>query len=115
MTDVAELEEKTPDGSEDGVALALSGGGYRAMMFHVGALYRLNEIGLLGKLARISSVSGGSITAGLLGLLWSKLQFDNGKAANFGLFCDGIRAIADTTDDAGAVIARILRPVTSSD
>jgi hypothetical protein len=33
MTDVAELEEKTPDGSEDGVALALSGGGYRAMVY----------------------------------------------------------------------------------
>jgi NTE family protein len=59
MTDVAELEEKTPDRSEDVVALALSGGGYRAMMFHVGAMYRLNEKGLLGTLTRISSVSGG--------------------------------------------------------
>ena len=41
---------------EDGVALSLSGGGYRAMMFHVGAMCRLNEVGLLGKLSRISSV-----------------------------------------------------------
>jgi NTE family protein len=30
---------------EDGVALCLSGGGYRAMIFHIGALWRLNEFG----------------------------------------------------------------------
>ena len=68
MSDLPNPEDDVPAGSEDGVALSLSGGGYRAMVFHVGALYRLNEIGLLGKLARVSSVSGGSITAGLLGL-----------------------------------------------
>ena len=48
---------------EDSVALCLSGGGYRAMLFHLGALWRLNELGYLKKLARISSVSGGSITS----------------------------------------------------
>ena len=53
---------------EDGVALCLSGGGYRAMLFHLGALWRLNEAGFLPRLARVSSVSGGSITAGLLTL-----------------------------------------------
>jgi NTE family protein len=115
MSDLPNPEHDVPAGSEDGVALSLSGGGYRAMVFHVGALYRLNEIGLLGKLARISSVSGGSITAGLLGLLWSKLQFANGKAANFGLFVDGIRTMADTTVDAGAVIGGIFLPGTISD
>src|ERR1700687_2538441 len=110
MSDLPNPEDDVPAGSEDGVALSLSGGGYRAMVFHVGALYRLNEIGLLGKLTRISSVAGVSITAGLLGLLWRKLQFDNGKAANFGLFVDGIRAMADTTVDAGAVLGGILLP-----
>ena len=34
-----------------------------------------NELGYLSKLARISSVSGGSIMAGVLGLKWSKLAF----------------------------------------
>src|SRR6266705_1496049 len=67
-----------------GVALCLSGGGYRAMLFHLGALWRLNEWGYLPKLTRISSVSGGSITAGVLGLHWSKLGFDvNGVGKNF--------------------------------
>jgi len=46
------------------------------MLFHLGALWRLNEIGYLPNLARISSVSGGSITAWVLGLKWSRLAFD---------------------------------------
>lgn len=65
-----------PNNAEPGIALCLSGGGYRAMLFHLGALWRLNEWGYLKRLDRISSVSGGSITAGLLGFKWSKLAFD---------------------------------------
>ena len=53
---------------DDGFALCLSGGGYRAMVFHAGALWRLYEAELLQGLKRISSVSGGSITTGVLGL-----------------------------------------------
>ena len=45
------------------VCLALSGGGYRATLFHLGALRRLNELGLLTVLDHVSSVSGGSIIA----------------------------------------------------
>jgi predicted acylesterase/phospholipase RssA len=51
----------------EGIALCLSGGGYRAMLFHLGTLWRLNEFGLLFRLQRISSVSGGSITGAILG------------------------------------------------
>src|SRR5262249_47967676 len=68
---------------QPGVALCLSGGGYRAMVFHLGTLLRLNELGWLKKLNRVSSVSGGSITAGVLGLKWKKLVFDaNGQSSN---------------------------------
>src|SRR6476620_5747083 len=59
-----------------GIGLCLSGGGYRAMLFHIGALWRLNEFGYLPKLARVSSVSGGSITAALLGLKWRRFDLD---------------------------------------
>src|SRR5712692_4245836 len=62
---------------EDGVGLALSGGGFRATLFHIGTLWRLNELGWLGRLARISSVSGGSITAGMLALKWDELKRTN--------------------------------------
>lgn len=48
------------------VGLSLSGGGYRATLFHLGALRRLNEFGILPKLTTISSVSGGSILNGFL-------------------------------------------------
>ena len=50
------------DRPEHGIALCLSGGGYRAMLFHLGAIWRLNELGYLQQLKRVSSVSGGSIT-----------------------------------------------------
>jgi NTE family protein len=63
--------------------LALSGGGFRATLFHLGTLWRLNELGYLPKLDRISSVSGGSITSGVLAVRWSKLQWANGVAASF--------------------------------
>lgn len=41
--------------------LALSGGGVRAVAFHLGVLDKLNELGLLAKIDVISTVSGGSI------------------------------------------------------
>src|SRR5713101_3994161 len=58
---------------ENGWALCMSGGGYRAMLFHVGALWRLTELGYLPRLRCVSSVSGGSITAGVLALKWHRL------------------------------------------
>ncbi len=58
------------------VGLSLSGGGYRAALFHTGAIIRLNELGILPKLDRIASVSGGSIAAGLLAKAWTRLDFD---------------------------------------
>jgi len=49
-----------------GIALCLSGGGYRAALFHSGALRRLNELGILSKLDTITSSSGGSIASAIL-------------------------------------------------
>jgi NTE family protein len=48
------------------VGLSLSGGGFRATLFHLGAIRRLNELGIVPKLTTISSVSGGSILNGFL-------------------------------------------------
>jgi len=60
----------------------LSGGGFRAALFHLGAIRRLNQLGILGQLATISSVSGGSILSAFLAdrmvaLKRPKLQFDD--------------------------------------
>jgi len=68
----------------EGIALCMSGGGYRAMLFHLGALWRLNEMNYLKQVDRYSSVSGGSITNGVVALNWNNLGFDaNGYAQNF--------------------------------
>ncbi len=48
------------------IGLALSGGGFRATVFHLGVLARLAEQDLLEKVTFISSVSGGSLCAGLV-------------------------------------------------
>jgi NTE family protein len=97
----------------DGIALCLSGGGYRAMLFHVGALWRLNELGYLSRLDRVSSVSGGSITAGVLGLAWPRLGLgtDGDVAPAFEeLVVSPLRDLARETIDAGSVLGGILRP-----
>lgn len=67
-----------------GTALALSGGGFRATLFHLGSLLRLNELGWLAKLDTVSSVSGGSIVGAYLGLRWNALEFTDGRARNLG-------------------------------
>ena len=92
---------------QEGMALCLSGGGYRAMLFHVGVLWRLNQIGLLPKLNRISSVSGGSITAGVLALKWQNgLRFENGVATNFvEEVVNPIMRLADRSIDVPSVLS----------
>ena len=70
-------------GEKHETGLALSGGGFRATLFHLGAIWRLNEMAMLPEIGRFSSVSGGSILAGLLAVQWSRLDFRDGVAVNF--------------------------------
>src|SRR5215207_11345212 len=98
-----------PTEPSQGLALCLSGGGYRAMLFHVGVLWRLNEAGVLPRLDRVSSVSGGSITAGVLALHWAQLEFDDtGRANAFSKIVDDIRRFASVTVDVGAVLTGVI-------
>ena len=99
-----------------GTALCLSGGGYRAMLYHLGSLWRLNELGLLKDLTRVSSVSGGSITAGMLGLKWKKLTFDQQTKVATNLFDEVIKPVmglADHTLDWVSVTEGIVNPFKS--
>jgi NTE family protein len=83
------------------IALALSGGGFRATLFHLGSLQRLNESGILKKVECISCVSGGSIIGNYLGLHWSDLKFDSGGiATNFEqLIIDPVRKFCSLNID----------------
>src|SRR3981081_428864 len=51
-----------------GIGLCLSGGGFRATLFHLGALRRVNELGVLSRtdFRTVASVSGGSIMSAQL-------------------------------------------------
>ena len=47
------------------IGLSLSGGGFRASLFHLGVLKRLDELDILDRVTHISGVSGGAVTAAL--------------------------------------------------
>ena len=113
---VRAIPTDTNAGPRPGIALCLSGGGYRAMLFHLGALWRLNELAFLPKLARISSVSGGSIAAGVLGHRWHRLAFLNDRATQFqSEIVTTIRAMASRTIDVGDVLKGIFLPGSIAD
>ena len=97
---------------QDAIGLCLSGGGYRAMVFHLGAIWRLYDSGVLGKVKRISSVSGGSLTAARLGLVWNRLSFDPARIEQdfIPLFINPVRDLAGRTIDAWGIIDGILKP-----
>jgi NTE family protein len=81
----------------DQIALCLSGGGYRAALFHLGVVRRLNELALLSRVNAISSVSGGSILAACLakqlrpwptpGSVLPAADFEQQVAKPFEAFC----------------------------
>jgi NTE family protein len=85
------------------------------MLFHLGALWRLNELAYLGKLGLVSSVSGGSITAGVLGLDWSKLGVTaDAPAPGFPTVVDELRRMAGVTIDLGSILKGLFGPGTVS-
>ena len=97
---------------QEGVGLCLSGGGYRAMLFHAATLWRLYECGWLRRADRISSVSGGSIASAMLALQWNALTFDLARIRNDFVprVIDPLRKLAGETIDAEAVIFGIALP-----
>jgi NTE family protein len=68
---VADTPRAEPD---PGLTLCLSGGGFRATLFHLGSLRRLNELGVLARIKVITSVSGGSIVNGILATRWASME-----------------------------------------
>ena len=62
------------------LGLALSGGGFRATLYHLGVVRFLRDAGALQNVTDIASVSGGSSRAAHLVLNWERY---NGDDANF--------------------------------
>ena len=52
--------------------LALSGGGFRASLYHLGVIRYLRDAGIIQNVSQITSVSGGSVLAAHLVLNWDR-------------------------------------------
>jgi NTE family protein len=82
-----------PRAQREGIALCLSGGGFRAALFHAGAIRRLNALGVLPRVRTVSSVSGGSIASALLASAWPRLSLQGDVFTNLeALFEQPLRA-----------------------
>ena len=69
--------------------LALSGGGSRAIAFHLGCLRVLNEYGILDRLSMISMVSGGSVIGALYA--YSDDSFEEFEKKIIGVLEEGLQ------------------------
>ncbi len=69
-----------------GIALCLSGGGYRAAIFHCGAMLRLHQAGILPDVGFFSAVSGGSIAQAWLA---TRYLSQRGPGQSFAQWCAG--------------------------
>ena len=59
------------------IGLALSGGGFRATLYHLGMIRHLRDANLLRSVTHITSVSGGSVLAAHLALNWDRYCGDS--------------------------------------
>jgi NTE family protein len=92
----------------DTSAVSLSGGGYRAMLYHLGFVWRMRDAGLLRDIDNFASVSGGSITAGMLAVAWTSLDWDDDGASFRKLVAAPIMDLSGQSIDViGGLIGRI--------
>ena len=58
------------------IAMSMSGGGFRAAIFHLGVLRRIAELGWLSDLDVVSTVSGGSVIGAFAVSRWPEVEKD---------------------------------------
>lgn len=90
------------------IGLVLSGGGVRAMAFHLGILSFLAENGLLERVSRVSTVSGGSLLVGLM-LHRTSMQWPTSAEFKSSVF-DPLRSEMCSRSLTWAAIRQLLRP-----
>ena len=88
-------------------ALCLSGGGYRAAIFHLGAMLRLHERDELAEVDLFSAVSGGSIALAWLASRYLALR--DGPGEDFDEWCGRCDFRAQVLEPFRAVVSRDLR------
>ena len=90
------------------IALALSGGGNRAMAFHAGVLRYFAEMNMLENVEEISSVSGGTLLTGLI-FTKSNMRWPTSAAYLNDIF-PKVRTTLITTSIQASAILRIFSP-----
>jgi NTE family protein len=88
-------------------ALCLSGGGYRAAIFHLGAMLRLHEREVLHQVGLFSAVSGGSIALAWLARCYLRGRDD--PAEDFDEWCGRCDFRAQVVEPFREIAARDLR------
>ena len=86
------------------IGLTLSGGGFRATLFHLGLIRFLRDAGLLSSITHLASVSGGSVMAAHLLYRWS--EYTSSADATFEKAANEI--VAFTQQDVRGKIVRRL-------
>ena len=89
------------------IGLALSGGGSRAIAFHLGCLRTLHRLGLMEKVVVMSSVSGGSVIAAMYAVHEGTFEeFDHWvrSVLQTGFFRPALRTALTTLEGVKAVI-----------
>ncbi len=89
------------------IALALSGGGFRATVFHLGVLARLAQENRLEEVSLLSTVSGGSLCVGLV-LAQSQFVWPTSRQL-LETVVPGARELLTQRDFGGGYIRRVLR------
>src|SRR3954452_16087024 len=84
------------------IGLALSGGGFRATIYHVGLVRFLRDAGILRQVNQITAVSGGSIFAAHLCLNWDRYNVPPASLTQpqprYSILFDSTSAIASSGD-----------------
>ena len=75
------MRPAVPPHSDDPIAMTFSGGGFRATLASLGMARLVADVGALGDLRYLSSVSGGSVANGLIANVWPELRARNFTAA----------------------------------
>lgn len=91
------------------LGVALSGGGFRASLYHVGVLAALAELGLLRDVQVLSCVSGGSITGACYYLLAKQLLSTKLDAVP-----EGVEAPVISNDDYVQLVKQLVTDMTEA-
>lgn len=99
-----------------GIALCLSGSGYRGLLFQVGVLHRMAETGLLERVDRICATGAASIAAAFLMACWGRSA--RGTTPDLKRIMveveEAARALTTHNIDVQSVITQLLLPSSQS-